>query len=173
MASPDHTLLLMRHAKSEWDDAEVSDHERPLSDRGQRAAALMGFFLRQRGLSPTRILCSSARRTRETLDLAVGSLPDSSVEIDRDLYLAEPALILERLRAVNDRERCVLVIGHNPGIAMLADSLARNSSPDLDRLRNKFPTGAVAELDIQSRSWADLAADSAHLAHYTTPKDLV
>jgi phosphohistidine phosphatase len=166
-------LLLLRHAKSSWDDPGLSDHERPLAPRGRRAAEAMAAHLRDEGIEPDLVLCSSSRRTRETLDRlspALGARP--SVSIESELYGASERELLERLNALDDQPQSVLVIGHNPGIEQLAIDLAGSGAqPQLDALRRKFPTGALATLEFE-RGWSELAPSSARLADFVTPKQL-
>ena len=136
-------LLLLRHAKSSWDDPSLADHERPLARRGHRAAESMAEHLRSSVPHPDLVLCSSALRTRETLDRMSKAFGDAEVVVDDDLYGATEELLLERLRGVADRFETVAIIGHNPGVHDLAIALA-GSGTDLGRMRAKFPTGALA-----------------------------
>ena len=109
-------LFVLRHAKSSWDDPGLDDHERPLAPRGRRAVKLMGDHIREQGIHPDQILCSSSRRTRETLD---GVDPDGERVIEQELYDASCGEVIERLRRVGDETESVMVIGHNPAMQML------------------------------------------------------
>jgi phosphohistidine phosphatase len=133
----------------------------------------MAAHLPSAGVRPALVLCSSSRRTLETLDalrLALGEGAD--VRIEPDLYGADAWEILERLRAVDDAIPQVLVIGHNPGLQDLAIELAgEGDAALLNRLRTKFPTGALATFDFDV-AWAELRPGHAHLTHLVTPKDL-
>jgi len=171
--SPRRRLLLLRHAKAEPGDPEQGDHERALARRGRRDAKRVGAAMAKRGLAPDQVLCSSARRTRETLDRVLPHLPAGlALTVDRQLYLASPEEILARIALVEERVRCLLVVGHNPGIAALAEQLAgRGDSAALARLRSKFPTGALAELEVDAPRWRDLAPGRATLAGFLTPRD--
>jgi phosphohistidine phosphatase len=163
-------LLLLRHAKSSWDDPSLADHERPLAPRGHRAAESMADHLRSSVPKPDLVLCSSALRTRETLDRMSKALGDAEVVVDDDLYGADDDVLLERLRGVPDRFETVAMIGHNPGIHDLAIALA-GSGADLGRMRAKFPTGALAVLEFDG-PWGELAPGEARLEAFVTPKDL-
>ena len=164
-------LFLLRHAKSSWDDAELVDHDRPLAPRGRRAARLIAEHLGREGVAPALVLCSSARRTRETLERVAPALGDGiSVKIERDLYAASEQRLLERLRAVEDGVESLMLIGHNPGVEQLALSLA-GSGQKLAGLRRKYPTGALATLEFSGR-WGDLRTGSAELMGFITPKQL-
>jgi phosphohistidine phosphatase len=166
------TLLLLRHAKSSWDDPDLEDRERPLAPRGRRAAAALGARLVRRGPQPDRVLCSPSRRTRETLALL--DLPKQTpVAFDEPLYLASARTLLARVRRLPRGVRCALVIAHDPGIDHLAHLLAGDGRPKaLRRLAAGFSTGALAELRVPEESWRALAPGSAFLERFTRPKDL-
>src|SRR5215212_9196904 len=109
-------LFLLRHAKSSWKDRELADHDRPLAPRGRRATKLIAEHLRQQSVVPAVVLCSSARRTLETLERISPALGEEvSVHLERELYAASEQSLLERLRGLEDGVESVLVIGHNPG----------------------------------------------------------
>jgi phosphohistidine phosphatase len=160
-------LVLLRHAKSSWDDPLLDDHDRPLTPRGRRAAAQVGRYLRREGISPDLVLCSSATRTQETLDLLDLS-GEPEVLIESALYGATATRLLDRLRRVEDRADSVLLIGHNPGIQEAVISLAR----DHEELADTFPTGALAELRLPIAAWTELRPGIARLKAYITPKSL-
>jgi phosphohistidine phosphatase len=171
--SSSRRLLLLRHAKADSGDPEQDDHERPLARRGRRDAERMGAAITARGIAPGQVLCSSALRTRETLDRILPHLPSGlAVAVDHQLYLASPDEILARIALIEDRVSSLLVIGHNPGIAALAERLAGRGAADaLARLRRSFPTGALAEIEIDQPRWRDLAPARAALASFLTPRD--
>jgi phosphohistidine phosphatase len=169
------TLWLLRHAKARPGSDADSDHARPLESRGQRAAVLVGAYLVQRECQPALALCSSARRTVETLDLVAAQLPRKPrVVLDDELYLASPATLLERVRGIDEDVESALLVGHNPGIAELARRLARRGERDaLKRLDRRFPTGALAELRFPGMCWGEIELRSGELADFSTPKALV
>ncbi len=168
-------LLLLRHAKSSWDDSSLADRERPLAPRGRRAAQAIARHLAV-GASgvPTRVLCSSARRTLETLEpLRRCFGPDTTVQIDDAFYLASASRWIEQLRELPDEQADVLAIGHDPGLHDLALALTRpDPSPKYRHLCRKLPTGALVEVEVWLSSWRDLAAGSARLVEFTRPRDL-
>jgi len=169
------TLHLLRHAKSSWGGAGLADHDRPLTERGQRAAAVVGAYLRRTGIAPDRVLCSTARRAIETLEAIRGGLPEAvPVETTRDIYEVGADRILARLRATDPSVDVLLLIGHNPGIEGLAAWLAgANSDRDaMRRLSGKFPTGALASLSFVG-PWSELSDEGAALIRFVTPKGLV
>lgn len=166
------TLYLFRHAKSSWDDPGLSDHERPLADRGVRTTPVMAQHFRVGGIVPDVVLCSSARRTRETLDLLGDAIPDDcDVQFEDALYAASAQALLERLRALPDEARRVMVIGHNPGLQDLALLLA-GPGDRRRRMARKFPTAALATLDVAAGGWPELSAGCAELTDFVRPKDL-
>lgn len=168
-------LLLLRHAKSAWDDPALADHARPLNGRGKRAAAAMANAMRGLGLAPDVVLVSSARRTLQTLE-ALSPFPDSPIiEPMDELYLASWQNLLGLLHRVPETARSVLLIGHNPGLHDLAlaltgaDAMAR--SREARRVAEAFPTAALAEFSISS-PWATLAEGGGRLVRFVIPADL-
>ena len=167
------TLHLMRHAKSSWDDTTIPDHDRPLAPRGARAARRIAAHLPSAGIRPALVLCSSARRTLQTLEALRPAFGETAeVSIESELYGADASEILERLRTIDPEIPEVLVIAHNPGLQDLAIELASEGDAALlEQLRAKFPTGALATFDFQV-SWAELGPGHAHLTHLVTPKQI-
>ncbi|MFA5883909.1 MAG: histidine phosphatase family protein [Acidimicrobiia bacterium] len=164
-------LLLLRHAKSSWTDPGTRDHDRPLNERGRRAAPRIGAYLRDAGLVPDLVLCSSAARTCETV--ARLDLPDSvAVEVTHDLYLAHPDTVVDLVRAVDDAVGTLMVVGHNPTTHEVALDLAGDGDPDaLARLGQKYPTGALAVLAVDG-PWRSVAPGGATLEQLVSPRDL-
>jgi phosphohistidine phosphatase len=169
-----HQLLLLRHAKSSWDDNAVPDRDRPLNARGRRAAAAMRRAMRDLGLAPDLILVSSARRTLETLQALEPWDDTPLVEPMDDLYLASEARLLSALQSVAETVRTVLLIGHNPGMHDLAAMLTdpHGSAEKLVRaVHDGFPTGALAEFSV-TWPWHRLGAGGGRLLRFLTPKML-
>jgi len=162
-------LYLLRHAKSSWGDPGLDDHDRPLAPRGRRAAKQVRRHMRGAGIEPELALCSSARRTQETLErLRLGGAV--SVSVEDGLYAASADRLLERLREVPDEVGSVLVIAHNPGLQALAASLASGGG-ELPRLERQFPTAALATLAFEG-PWRDLGPGGAELVEYVVPREL-
>jgi phosphohistidine phosphatase len=160
-------LLLLRHAKSSWADPHIPDHDRPLNARGRDAAARVGRQLRRSLPAPELVLCSSAARARQTLQLL--ELPERlEVLIEDSLYGAAAAELLRRVRRVPARPGTLLFIGHNPGIADLARLLDHNGLPRVA----KFPTAAVAVLRFAVAAWKDVDAGAGRLDTFFTPREL-
>jgi phosphohistidine phosphatase len=160
------TLILTRHAKSAWDSNSPSDHARPLNKRGRRSAIALGNWLRENGLQPDQILCSSAQRTRETQSLMQFDVPTAFIE---RLYHASSDVIFQALREAEMNR--VLVVSHNPGIAAFAHAIVKDP-PDHIRF-DDYPTGAtlVASFDIDS--WADLSWSSGRVVDFVVPRELL
>lgn len=163
--------MLLRHAKSSWADPGLADADRPLAPRGRRASKLIAEYLRKQKARPALVLCSTAARTRETLDAIRPGLGDCEVELEPRLYAAWSKELLDRLREIPDTVDSVLVVAHNPGLQNLALELAPNG-PGHDRLREKFPTGALATFTVRGTSWSALGAGAAELVDYVVPRDL-
>ena len=163
-------LHLLRHAKSSTKDG-MEDHERGLSRRGRETARRVGKHLPSSLGALDLVLCSSARRTRETLDLVLaGFMPRPRCIIEDGLYLASADRLMDRLRQIEDRDENVLLIGHNPGIHELAVALADKSSANFGALiSGKFPTTAYASFHVPT-AWSALGRTQSELIAYVTPE---
>jgi phosphohistidine phosphatase len=167
------TLFLLRHAKSAVHEPSQSDHARTLTARGRRAAELVSLYLAQRGNPPSLVLCSTARRALETATPLRQRL-GVPFETDATLYLAEPETILARIAEVGDAEGSVLVVGHNPGLHEAALLLAGDGDGAARaRLRESFPTAALAVLELGIAQWSELRPRCGALVEFRIPKDLV
>jgi phosphohistidine phosphatase len=164
-------LYLLRHAKSSWEEPGLADHDRPLARRGRRAAKAIGGYLREQGVEPELVLCSTARRARETLERIEPTLGRGDVCVEPGLYGAPPAVLLTRLREIPVAVRSVMVIGHNPGLQELALVLARHGS-SVRELKAKFATGALATLAFRGSGWPALDRGVAELIDFIRPRDL-
>jgi len=163
-------LLLLRHAKSSWDDPSLADRDRPLAPRGHKAAERMAEHLRSSAAPVDLVLCSPALRTTETLEHVGRAFGDAEIVVEDGLYGASDQELLDRLRRVPRDAEAVALIGHNPGVQDLALDLAGDGD-DLQRMRAKFPTGALAVLEFDG-GWAELAEGGGRLVAFVTPKDL-
>lgn len=168
------TLLVLRHAKSSWDDPSLDDHDRPLNPRGARAGTLIGRHLAAHGPEPDLVLCSTARRARDTLALVEAQHPGAfTVEYDRGLYLPGELALLGRIQDLNDTHSCAMIVAHNPDLQQLVLMLAADGDPEqLLRVRTKYPTGALATLVMAVDRWAAVAPGTGRLADLVTPKTL-
>lgn len=167
-------LTLMRHAKSAWDDPDLDDHDRPLNKRGRRDAPRIGTWLASRAPLPDLILCSTARRTRETAMLARPLLGEGArLRHLKSIYLAEPQALLSLVHKTPDGVGHLMLIGHNPGLEQLAINLVGDGDPALHKsLTEKFPTAACACMSFDVERWADIAPGTGTLRAYMVPKRL-
>jgi phosphohistidine phosphatase len=165
-------LLVLRHAKSSWDDPKLSDFDRPLARRGLKSAPLVGRELARRGWLPDLALVSAALRTRDTWRLVSAELPKNvPAEFTDALYAAADADILANVRKA--KADSLLVLGHNPGLEDFARRLAGPGSDAgaLKKLEEKFPTAALARFVVEG-DWADLIFGGARLTHCLRLKEL-
>lgn len=168
-------LTVLRHAKSSWDDPVERDFDRPLNGKGRRAAEAMGAHMREAGLAFDHVVASPAVRVLETLDGVVsgfGDLPE--IEWDRRVYLASNVTLLDIVHEVSDSFDSLLLSGHNSGLEDLVLLLAADTGGDTLRaaVEEKYPTGALAELEFEVDSWAEIAAGSGKLTRFVRPRDL-
>lgn len=166
-------LLLLRHAKSSWDDPHLSDHARPLNLRGRQAAHKMAVAMRSLGLAPDVVLVSSARRTLQTMEALEPWDATPLIEPLDALYLAPASDLLDVLHRAAPAARCILLLGHNPGLHDLAMRLGDPASPSQHsrRLADAYPSGALAEFAIAT-PWSELREGGAHLTRFLAPNDL-
>jgi len=168
------TLTLFRHAKSSWDFPELEDFDRPLAPRGRKAAPRMAAFLAEQALVPEHIVCSAARRTRETLDLALPAW-DGPPRVDyaHAVYMADTNTLLAILHDIPDDARRAMIIGHNPGLESFALKLiGRGDKKMRYALASKFPTAAVAVIEFEATRWAEINPGSGRLVTFMAPKRL-
>jgi len=158
------TLLILRHAKSDWDQPGVADHDRTLSARGKRDAPRVGQWLRDEHLVPDLIICSSAKRARKTAKLvADASGYEGEVQLEKDLYLAGPEAYFEVLKKVRDTCHTAMVVGHNPGIEELLVALTGEAE--------SLPTAAVAQVALPISHWRDISEEiEGELVYLWTPR---
>ncbi|MDN5761319.1 MAG: histidine phosphatase family protein [Microlunatus sp.] len=167
----DHTLYLLRHAKSSWDEP-LPDHQRPLSTRGNRDARAAGRLLAERDWRPDLVLCSTAVRTRQTWALARSAGADAAeIRFVDDIYEASTSRLAGVVRRVGEEVGSLMLIGHGPGLPGLAESLGRRPDPTdaWARMDEKYPTCGLAVLRVR-QAWADLAEGSAELVSYEVPR---
>lgn len=159
------TLLILRHAKSSWDDASLADFDRPLNGRGERTAPLMGEVMRQEGLAPEVILSSPATRAKQTA-LATKGAAGLDVELifDDRIYEASANGLRQVVSEIDDRYSSAMLVGHNPGMEALVRYLTGQIEP--------MPTAALAVIDLDIDAWAEITEDRGTLRHIFRPKEL-
>ncbi|MGC9220115.1 MAG: SixA phosphatase family protein [Solirubrobacteraceae bacterium] len=181
--SCDRRLYLLRHAKSSWEMEGVADHDRPLSDRGRRAAALMADYVAAHAINPEMVLCSTAVRALSTLQAVLpgrldGADARTAARVEHELYSADATQLLKRLQRLSADVQSVMVVGHNPTLQELALALAGGAAPDrsassesMAELRRKLATGSLVTLAVCTE-WRDLAVGGAVLLDYIRPASL-
>jgi phosphohistidine phosphatase len=165
------TLTLLRHAKSTWDDPVARDFDRPLNPRGRRAARAVGQAMKAAGLTFDRVLASPALRVVETLDEVASAFGPLDPHYEPRLYLASIDTLIGIARGAGDRVDRLLLVGHNPGLEILALALARKD-PLRREVEIKYPTGTLAEIALPIERWSDLAEASGALTRFIRPRDL-
>ena len=169
-------LVLFRHAKSDWSNPRLPDEERPLAPRGLSDAPRMGAWLAAQGIVPDKVLVSPARRVQQTWALARRRLgADVPAETAEMLYaFGDHRPLLEVARRFGGDARTLMLVGHNEAMHDLAETLAKTGDEaQLKQLRRKFPTAAIAVIDLPIDDWRDLSPNTpGRLAHYMRPKEL-
>ena len=173
------TLLIARHAKSDWTDSSLEDHDRPLNERGRRDAPKVARAIAAAGCVLDRVYSSTSARTRETWALMrpelarLGALgPPPLARWRRDLYLASAGHVLDVLKAAPPGAGAIMALGHNPGVHELAARLSVRGEPaTLQRVARHMPTGAVAVVELDAPRW-DAAATGGRLARLILPRNL-
>lgn len=160
-------IILMRHAKSSWEKPGVSDHDRPLNERGRSTAPFMALQLLEHDLLPTLILASTATRVRETLQLMRDAWTiDVSVQFEKSIYLASRETLLSHIRGLDDSSNRAMILGHNPGLSELATWLGQSYL--------ELPTAAVVVFESDSVSWIDAVATNVwHEKVVWIPREMV
>jgi phosphohistidine phosphatase len=167
------TLYVLRHAKSDWGDASLSDFDRPLNGRGWKAAKAMGSEMRERGLAPDFVLLSPSARTTETLARVEEGFGATFEKVEeRSIYLAETGTLVELVKNVPARSERLMIVGHNPGMHELVLVLSSGPQDLRAEAAAKFPTGALAEISFDVNDWADVAPGSGYIRSFLKPREL-
>ncbi len=167
------TLYILRHAKAETGAPHQDDHTRKLVERGVEAAQIVGAYMFKQGIKPAKVICSDSVRTRETWSQIESVYPAPNVEFTRKLYLASANEMLASLVNLPEQIASVLMIGHNPGVHQLCLKLAKEGDEDmLDVMHLKFPTCALATIELGNVGWGQVADAHGALVDFVTPKML-
>lgn len=167
-------LAILRHAKSSWNDPALDDFNRPLNTRGWNDARRIGREMKHRRLAFDMVLASTAARVRETVD-AIQEKFDFKAEIHFEprVYLADLETLVSLVRALPDDVAAPLIVGHNPGLQQLLIALTRDDTHGLrSRIAGKYPTGALAFVELALDRWADLAPGEGMIVELIAPKEL-
>jgi len=172
-------LLLLRHAKSSWDNIDHSDHQRPLSPRGLKAAPEMGKYIVKQDIVPELVLSSTATRARQTTQLVTGRFPakvrsELPIHFIDDLYsFSGFHTPLNIIRNQGNQQSPLMVVGHNPTMEILAAELTgAGNSAARALMHAKYPTAALAVIDFDIPRWADLQTGIGTLVQFIRPRDL-
>ncbi len=168
-------LILLRHAKSGWDDPVARDFDRPLNKRGEKAARLMGRWMKKNNIEFTHVIASPAVRVIQTLDyIAAGYAQRIEATWERRVYLASSATLMDVLRELPDNGASVLMAGHNPGLEDLVLDLVPIETGGAMRasVYEKFPTAAIAEIELNIDTWAAIERGTGTLTGFIRPRDL-
>jgi phosphohistidine phosphatase len=169
------TLILLRHAKSGWDDPVARDFDRALNDRGKRGAKVVGTHMKTIGLEFDAVVSSPAVRCVDTLDgVWEGYGRTLHPKWDRRIYLASGVTLLDVVHDQPDAVDRLLMCGHNPGLEDLILMLVPDNAEDAlrDDVEEKFPTGSIAELTFDITHWSEVTGGNGHLARFIRPRDL-
>jgi phosphohistidine phosphatase len=165
-------LMLMRHAKSSWDDPTRDDFDRPLNPRGRKAAAVMAAHIERSGLWPQLVLCSAAARARQTVAALAELEPSTEVSTEQGLYGATSEQLLDRLEILPAAIDRALVVGHNPGLHDLGRAMAtQGDRPALQQLSERFPTAALVVLECGA-SWSEIRQAPGWLVSFVSPRGM-
>lgn len=167
-------LAILRHAKSSWDDPGLDDFNRPLNERGWKAARRLGRELERRGLKFDLVLSSTSARTRETLDGVQQHFEfNAPIQFEQELYLAGEARLRSIVQALDEQVKTPLIVGHNPGLELLLTDLTTDDRRGLrQRVSGKFPTGSFAIVELPASHWAEIEPASGEIVELILPKDL-
>ncbi|MDR3438441.1 histidine phosphatase family protein [Telmatospirillum sp.] len=167
-------LYLLRHAKSSWDDPDIDDFDRPLNRRGRETATLVADYCRDHEIQPSTIICSTAKRTRQTLQPWLSALDNVPVNFDNRVYEASWKTLYALINDLHDGHRTALLLGHNPGLQRLALQLAHPDSdnPALPRMAAKLPTGSLIVLSSTVDRWAEITPGSCEVVQFLRPADI-
>lgn len=158
-------LLLLRHAKSSWKDQDLPDFERPLNDRGRKAATLIGRYLVKEDISLDLVISSPAVRARQTIELVLRSAKRSvELRFDQLIYEASPARLLEIISQIEDERKSVMLVGHNPGMEELLALLVGGEQ--------HMPTASLATVLLHSKKWDKVPGGKGELNSFVKAKDL-
>lgn len=169
------TLMLLRHAKSDWNDAALDDFDRTLAPRGRKATPRVAGWMTAHRTLPDRALVSAAVRTVQTWQLLCETLGrEISSDIRKDLYLASAGTLLAAIEETQETVRTLMVVGHNPGMEVLANMLAGPGSDEGEILRmaGGFPTAGLAVFSLPGDAWNTLSGDGAVLQAFVRPREL-
>lgn len=163
-------LILMRHAKSSWDDSSLKDFDRPLAERGLKDAPKMGMFIKESGFRPDLIISSTAVRAKQTTELVskAAGMDPSQISWEEKFYFASHDAYINAIQRAGPKNEIIMLVGHNPNMEELLALLTVGS----DSGPFKFPTAAVACIELNTTSWQNIKTGSNRLIWFMIPKIL-
>lgn len=167
-------LAILRHAKSSWDDPGLDDFNRPLNERGWKAARRLGREMEKRKMKFDLVLSSTSARTRETIDGVQRHYDfDAPIKFEQDIYLANKPTLLALVRSLDDKVKAPLIVGHNPGLEMLIADLTEDDDQGFrQRIKGKLPTGALTILELDAKHWSEVGKGRGKIVELILPKEL-
>lgn len=167
-------VILLRHAKSSWDNPDLDDHDRPLNKRGRACAPVIGDWLSCKDHLPSVVLCSTATRAKETLLRMKPMLAGvHDVEYLPRLYHAAPETMLECLRSISEAHSIAMIVGHEPGMGAMARVMSQNVTARCRRAFEHFPTAAAAVLEFDVNNWKAVGYGTAEFTDFAKPRELM
>ena len=167
-------VFFLRHGKSGWENPDLNDFQRPLTERGRHDVPIIGQYMAEKGYIPDKVMCSTAVRTQETWELLEPTLPDQERELrySNRLYLAVPEQVINQVLATDDSCNDLLVIGHNPGMQQASMDFSNSrSNSHFRRIEDVFPSAGLAVLRFDRQSWSDIHPGMGELIDFYSPKD--
>ncbi len=159
------TILILRHAKSSWDNLSIADHDRPLNKRGKRDAPRMGQLIRDEEILPDLIISSTAKRAAATAKAVAHACNyEGEIEYNHSFYHADADTFLDRISSLQGEHKIVMVVSHNPGVEELLEVLTG--------LWERMPTAALAQVDLSIAKWSELDEAEGSLKNLWIPKSL-
>ena len=167
-------LTVLRHAKSSWDDPHLDDFDRPLNNRGWKSARRMGAEMKRRGMHFDLVLASTAARVRETIDGVQEEFDfGAPIQFEPRIYMTSEGTLMDLIRALPEKVKAPLLVGHNPDLEHLLVGLTRDDERgQRRRVPGKYPTGALAVVELPAKKWAEVAPESGEIVELILPKEL-
>jgi phosphohistidine phosphatase len=167
-------LSVLRHAKSSWDDPHLDDFDRPLNERGWKSARRIGAEMKRRHMRFDLVLASTAARVRETIDGVQEEFDfDAPIQFEPRIYMTTEGTLLELIRALPEKVKAPLLVGHNPDLEHLLVGLTHDDKDGLRRrIASKYPTAALAVVELPAKKWADIESGSGEIVELILPKEL-
>lgn len=161
-------IYLMRHAKSSWDNPQLTDFERPLNNRGYRDAPLMGKWLAENNILPELIISSPALRAYFTARTVASQIryPLSKIETNELIYDADTENLFEIVNSIKDKVNSLMLFGHNPALTQFSNYLS-------DKHIDNIPTCGFVEIDLNISTWKEVVVDSGNLVQFIFPKKII